>query len=64
MLTKQTGQNKITFTGDNTTSEFEYYIGVVPSFLMLAGYAFGEWLPKFFIMLPALLDSVINKDIF
>lgn len=64
VLTKQTGQNKITFTGDNTTSKFEYYIGVVPSFLMLAGYAFGEWLPKFFIMLPALLDSVINKDIF
>ena len=27
-------------------------------------FAFGEWLPKFFIMLPALLDSVINKDIF
>lgn len=64
VLTKQTGMNKITFTGDNTTSEFEYYLGVVPSFLKLAGYAFGEWLPKFFIMLPDLLDSVINEDIF
>lgn len=64
VLTKQTGMNKITFTGDNTTSEAEYYLGVVPSFLKLAGYAFGEWLPKVIIMLPDLLDSVINEDIF
>lgn len=64
VFTKQTGMNKITFTGDNTTSEFEYYLGVVPSFLKLAAYAFGEWLPKVIIMLPDLLDSVINEDIF
>lgn len=63
-LTKETGQNKITFTGDNTTSKAEYYLGAIPSFGALATYSFGVWLPKFFIMLPALLDSVINDDIF
>ncbi len=63
-LTKETGKNKITFTGDNTTSEAEYIAGVVPSFLGLASYAIMEWLPKFLIMVPALLDSVINEDVF
>lgn len=63
-LEKAVGQNKITFTGDNTTSEIEYYLGVVPSFFGLATYAIGEWLPRFLIMVPALLDSVINEDVF
>lgn len=64
VVTKAAGENKITFTGDNTTSELEYKANIVPSFLRLAVYAFGEWLPKFIIMVPALLDSVINHDIF
>ena len=63
-LTKATGENKITFTGDNTTSEAEYYLGVVPSFLGLAAYAFGEWLPKFLFMVPDLLNIVINEGTF
>ena len=63
-ITKETGKNEITFTGDNTTSEFEYILGVVPSFLRLAAYAFGEWLPKFLIMVPDLLDVVINEGTF
>ncbi|MBQ8015161.1 MAG: metallophosphoesterase [Clostridia bacterium] len=63
-LEKETGKNKATFSGDNTTSEFEYYLGVVPSFLCLAAYAFGNWLPKFFIMLPELLSVVINDGTF
>ncbi len=63
-LEKAVGQNEITFTGDNTTSEIEYYLGVVPSFMGLAAYTFVEWLPKFLIMVPALLDSVINEDVF
>ena len=63
-ITKETGKNEITFTGDNTTSEIEYILGVVPSFLRLAAYAFGEWLPKFLIMLPDLLDVVINEGTF
>lgn len=64
VLTKTTGQNKITFTGDNTTSSAEYYLTAAPSLACLAGYTFGEWLPKFFVMLPSLLDSVINDDTF
>ncbi len=63
-LTKETGKNEITFTGDNTTSEAEYTLGVVPSFLGLAAYAFGEWLPKFLVMVPELLYSVIVDDVF
>lgn len=63
-LEKATGQNKITFTGDNTTSEAEYYLGVVPSFLGLAAYALGEWLPKFLFMVPDLLSVVINEGTF
>ncbi len=63
-ITKETGKNEITFTGDNTTSEFEYILGVVPSFLRLAAYAFGEWLPKFLFMVPELLDVVINEGTF
>ncbi len=63
-ITKETGKNEITFTGDNTTSELEYNLGIVPSFLRLAAYALGEWLPKFLVMVPALLDVVINEGTF
>ncbi len=63
-LTKETGKNEITFTGDNTTSETEYTLGMVPSFMGLAAYAIIEWLPKFLIMVPELLYSVIVLDIF
>ena len=63
-LTKETGKNKITFTGDNTTTEAEYNLMLVPSFLGLASYAIIEWLPKFLIMVPSLLYSVIVLDIF
>ena len=63
-LEKETGKNEITFTGDNTTSEVEYYLGVIPSFFGLAAYAFGEWLPKFLFMVPELLNVVINEGTF
>lgn len=63
-VTKELGENKATFTGDNTTSELEYILGVVPSFLGLATYAIGEWLPKFLVMVPELLYSVIKYDVF
>lgn len=63
-LTKETGKNEITYTGDNTTSELEYTLKIVPSFLGLATYAIVEWLPKFLIMVPALLESVIVYDVF
>ena len=64
VVTKELGENEITFTGDNTTSEAEYALSVVPSFLTLAAYTFIEWLPKFLIMLPELLYSVIEYDVF
>ena len=63
-ITKETGKNQATFSGDNTTSEAEYALGVVPSFLGLAVYAFGEWLPRFLVMVPELLYSVIVEDVF
>ncbi len=63
-LTKETGKNKITFTGDNTTSEFEYTMSIVPSFMGLAAYAIMEWLPKFLFMVPELLYVVITEDTF
>ena len=63
-FTKTTGENKATFSGDNTTSQAEYILGVVPSFLGLAAYALGIWLPKFLIMLPELLKVYINEGTF
>ena len=63
-LTKETGQNKITYTGDNTTGTAAYALNVVPSFFALAGYAFGEWLPKFLAMLPDLIKVYSETGIF
>ncbi len=63
-LTKKTGENKITFTGDNTTSQLEYAAGFVPSFGALAVYTLTSWLPRFLVMLPDLLYSVIKYDTF
>ncbi|MBR4049958.1 MAG: metallophosphoesterase family protein [Clostridia bacterium] len=61
---KKAGENKATFKGDNTTSETDYILSLVPSFLGLAKYAITKWLPEFFKMLPALLESVIVEDTF
>ena len=61
-LEKEVGQNEITFTGDNTTSEAAYYLGAVPSFFGLAIYTFIEWLPRVLVMLPALLVDVVFMD--
>ncbi len=63
-ITKPTGENTATFDGDNTTSELEYTMGIVPSFMRLAAYALGVWLPKFLIMLPELLKVYINEGTF
>ena len=63
-VTKETGKNEATFTGDNTTSEFAYILSLIPSFFCLAVYAFGEWLPKFFIDLPYILYVYITQDTF
>ncbi len=64
VVTKKLGENKVTFTGDNTTSEAEYILGVVPSFLGLAVYAITSWLPEFLSLVPELIYSVIKYDVF
>ncbi len=63
-LTKEQGENEITFEGDNTTSEFDYYLGVIPSFGNLAVYAITNWLVKTVINLPKILYYVIKTDTF
>ncbi len=63
-LTKETGKNKATFTSDNTTSEFEFYLGVVPSFGALAVYTFTEWLPKFISIVPEIIHVYRTEDTF
>lgn len=63
-LTKEQGENEITFEGDNSISEFEYYLGVVPSFGSLAVYAITNWLIKTVINLPKILYYVIKTDTF
>ena len=63
-ITKETGKNKATFKGDNTTSELEYYLGVIPSVFAIATYIFIEWLPKFLINIPSLAYIYITEDTF
>ena len=63
-LTKEQGENEITYEGDNTISELEYYLGVVPSFGNLAVYAITNWLVKTVINLPKILYYVIKTDTF
>ena len=63
-VTKETGKNKATFSGDNTTSTFEYYLGLIPSFICLAIYAFGSWLPRFLVDVPYILYVYITQDTF
>ncbi len=63
-LTKETGMGEATFEGDNTTSELDYYLGVIPSFINLAGFTLGEWLIKTLLNLPKILYYVIKTDTF
>lgn len=63
-LTKETGRNEATFSGDNTTSALEFYAGVMPSFCALAAYTFGIWLPKFLSIVPDIIRVYIEEDTF
>ena len=63
-LTKETGKNQITFTGDNTTSKAAYTAGLIPSFAAFAAYTFGEWLPKFLYIAPKIIKVYIEEDTF
>ncbi len=63
-LTKKTGENKITFTGDNTTSKAAYAVGSVASYASLLLYTFTNWLPRFLALTPELIYSVAVYDTF
>ena len=63
-LTKETGKNKITYTGDNTTSEAKYILEIVPSFCIFAAYTFTNWLPKFLAIAPKIIKVYVEEDTF
>lgn len=63
-LTKETGKNEITFTGDNTTSSGEYIKTIGKSCTELGKYTIFEWLPKFISMLPKLLKVYFTEGTF
>lgn len=63
-LTKATGENKITYTGQNKTSAVQYALGLIPSGMALAAYTFGNWFPRFLCMLPKLVYVFATKDVF
>ena len=63
-LEKETGKNTATFDGDNTTSELDYALDVVPSFVHLAYYAVTEWLFTTLRNLPKIIMSVLKTGTF
>lgn len=63
-VTKETGKNKATFNKDNTTSDFEFGVGVVPSFACLAAYTLCSWLPRFLVILPKLIYVYATEGTF
>ena len=63
-LTKESGLNGESCDCDNSTSPLLYAIGLIPSALLLAAYTFGNWLPRFLVMLPKLVYTVVTKDVF
>ena len=63
-LTKATGENKITYTGQNKTSAVQYALGLIPSELCIAAYTFCNWFPRFLCMLPKLIYVFATKDVF
>ncbi len=63
-LTKATGQNEITYEGDNSASTVNYATGLLGSVINIFHYIFRVWLPKFFKAIPNILKSVIEEDTF
>jgi len=63
-LEKENGKNKATYTGDNSTSLFDYILQAVPSVASLAKYAFGNWMPKFFFILPYIIYVYATDGVF
>ena len=63
-LRKNTGENKATYTGDNTTSSFKYAASAAATLGKLLGYALFVWLPKFFRILPKIVSVYKNEGTF
>ena len=57
-------ENKITYTGSNTTSKAAYAAGSVASYASLLIYTFTNWLPRFLALVPELIYSVAVYDTF
>lgn len=63
-IEKKTGENKITYTGSNITSEADYIKNIPVSCTALGKYAVFNWLFKFISMLPKLIKVYIEDGIF
>ncbi len=63
-ISKAQGENKATFTGDNTTSSAAYTADLMGSVMNLVSYTLGKWLPMFLKTLPALLKEYIATGTF
>lgn len=63
-LSKETGQNIPTFSGDNTTGEFAYYMNTVASVTNLLKYTFSDWLPVFLRIVPRIIKTYITEGVF
>lgn len=61
-ILKQTGENKITYTGDNIPNGG--IANTLSSFMNLAKYSIGTWLPMFFKTLPDLISTYIETGTF
>ena len=63
-ISKAQGENKATFSGDNTISTAEQILDTVASFGSLAMYVFTKWVPMFLKTLPDLLKEYIATGTF
>ncbi len=61
-IVKPQGENKVTFTGENVQKSD--VMDMMASFMNLAKYAIGTWLPMFLKTLPALLKEYIATGTF
>ena len=61
-IAKATGENQITFTGEN--NQTSGVVDTVASFMNLAKYTLGTWLPMFLRTLPDLLATYIETGTF
>ncbi len=63
-LSKQTGQNVVSFSGNNTTTELNYAAQALPTVANLSSFVFLDWLPRFLLMLPDIIKVFVTEGIF